>query len=106
MKITVINGTEKHGSTYNLKEIFLSLFKDKAEITEYYLPKDCPGFCIGCTNCFFREKVIVKIQNILKNRRFYFRSGFISNDITCICFPYNICNEKFIRLFSISLDAT
>ena len=54
MKITVINGMEKHGVTYRLKEIFLSEFKGKADITEYYLPKDCPDFCIGCTNCFFK----------------------------------------------------
>ena len=52
MKITVINGTEKKGVTYKLKEIFLEDFKGKAEITEYYLPKDCPNFCIGCINCF------------------------------------------------------
>lgn len=54
MKITVINGTEKQGVTYRLKEIFLSEFQDKADITEYYLPKDCPDFCIGCTNCFLK----------------------------------------------------
>ncbi|MBD5390566.1 flavodoxin family protein [bacterium] len=52
MKITVINGTEKHGITYKLKEIFLSHFREDFEITEYYLPKDCPSFCIGCTSCF------------------------------------------------------
>ena len=52
MKITVINGTEKHGVTYRLKESFLEHFRDKAEITEFYLPKDCPNFCIGCTTCF------------------------------------------------------
>ncbi len=51
MKITVINGTEKRGVTYRLKEIFLSEFKDEAEITEYYLPRDCPSFCMGCTGC-------------------------------------------------------
>ena len=55
MKITVINGTEKHGVTYRMKEIFLEEFRNDAEITEYYLPKDCPNFCIGCTQCF-REK--------------------------------------------------
>lgn len=54
MKITVINGTEKHGVTYKLKELFLENFKPDAEITEFYLPKDCPSFCIGCTNCFLR----------------------------------------------------
>lgn len=52
MKITVINGTEKHGVTYKLKELFLENFKSVAEVTEYYLPKDCPSFCLGCTNCF------------------------------------------------------
>jgi len=52
MKITVINGTEKHGVTYTLKEAFLEVFKDKAEITEFYLPRDCPNFCSGCTRCF------------------------------------------------------
>lgn len=52
MKITVINGTEKKGVTYMLKEIFLAPFKDSAEITEFYLPKDGPEFCIGCTACF------------------------------------------------------
>ena len=51
MKITVINGTEKHGVTYRLKEIFLEPFKGKAEITEFYLPRDCPSFCSGCLNC-------------------------------------------------------
>lgn len=52
MKITVINGTEKHGITYRLKETFLESFNDKAEIIEFYLPKDCPAFCVGCTACF------------------------------------------------------
>lgn len=52
MKITVINGTEKHGVTYRLKEQFLERFKPTAEITEFYLPKDCPEFCLGCTACF------------------------------------------------------
>lgn len=42
MKITVINGTEKHGVTYRLKEMFLAPFKEHAEIMEYYLPRDCP----------------------------------------------------------------
>ncbi len=52
MKITVINGTEKHGVTYRLKELFLERFRGAAEITEYDLPRDCPAFCVGCTNCF------------------------------------------------------
>lgn len=53
MKITVINGTEKRGVTYKLKERFLERFKS-ADIAEYYFPKDCPSFCAGCTSCFMK----------------------------------------------------
>ncbi|MCI9083173.1 MAG: hypothetical protein HFI70_12975 [Lachnospiraceae bacterium] len=52
MKITVINGTEKHGVTYRLKEIFLERFREKSEIREFYSPKDCPAFCSGCTKYY------------------------------------------------------
>lgn len=51
MKITVINGTEKRGVTYRLKEKFLERFGSSAEIKEFYLPKDCPKFCCGCASC-------------------------------------------------------
>ena len=60
MKITVINGTEKKGVTYRLKEIFLEEFKGKAEITEFYLPRDCPAFCAGCTACFLKDQNLCK----------------------------------------------
>ena len=62
MKITVINGTEKHGVTYRLKEIFLETFSD-ADITEFYLPKDCPNFCIGCTRCILKGESTCKDVN-------------------------------------------
>ena len=52
MKITVINGTEKHGVTYRLKEVFLDQLRNDSDITEFYLPKDCPNFCVGCITCF------------------------------------------------------
>lgn len=52
MKITIINGNEKKGVTFKLKEIFLKCFRENCEIIEFYLPKDCPTFCHGCTNCF------------------------------------------------------
>ena len=72
MKITVINGTEKHGVTYKLKEIFLEEFRGDAEITEYYLPKDCPYCCTGCTVCFMDDaskcKAAEYVQKIEKSR--------------------------------------
>ncbi|MCR4671011.1 MAG: NAD(P)H-dependent oxidoreductase [Saccharofermentans sp.] len=60
MKITVINGTEKHGITYKLKEMFLQQFNGKADVEEFYLPKDCPGFCAGCTQCFLKDQHLCK----------------------------------------------
>lgn len=56
MKITVVNGTEKHGVTYKLKEFFLEELQEDAEITEIYLPRDCPNFCAGCTVCFLHDE--------------------------------------------------
>ncbi len=70
MKITVINGTEVHGITYKLKEIFLEQFGQAAEVTEFYLPKDCPNFCAGCKVCFLKDEHLCKdaeyIQKIEK----------------------------------------
>ena len=60
MKIVVINGTEKRGVTYRLKEAFLEPFRAFAEITEYELPKDCPAFCQGCTSCFAKGEATCK----------------------------------------------
>ncbi|MDE6550121.1 MAG: flavodoxin family protein [Clostridia bacterium] len=71
MNITVINGTEKRGVTYKLKEIFLERFKTNSEITEYYLPKDCPNFCNGCASCCLKGEQTCKdysyVQSIEKS---------------------------------------
>ena len=64
MKIAVINGTEKHGVTYRLKETFLQSFQG-ADVTEFYLPKDCPSFCVGCTNCFMKSEKNCKDFNYI-----------------------------------------
>lgn len=60
MNIVVINGTEKKGVTYNIKELFLENFKNEANIREFYLPKDCPNFCAGCTLCFKKSELLCK----------------------------------------------
>ena len=60
MKITVINGTEKRGVTYRLKEVFLDKLRDGAQITEFYLPRDCPNFCAGCNTCFIKDEHLCK----------------------------------------------
>ena len=60
MKITVINASEKKGVTYRLKEAFLDKLRDCADITEFYLPRDCPGFCAGCITCFSKSEKLCK----------------------------------------------
>ncbi len=72
MKITVINGSEKKGVTYKLKEIFLDELRNNVEITEFYLPKDCPEYCVGCTTCFMKDEhgckdaeYVQKIENAM-----------------------------------------
>lgn len=54
MKITVINGNMRHGSTWNSKEILLKEIAKHTQIqvTEFYMPKDMPHFCNGCFSCF------------------------------------------------------
>lgn len=69
IKITVINGTEKKGITYKLKELFLERFRDSADISEFYLPKDLPAFCSGCTACFLTGEDNCKNSNYLKPLR-------------------------------------
>ena len=70
MKITVINGTEIRGITYRLKEIFLKEIGGAADVSEFYLPKDCPRFCAGCKTCFLKDEHLCKdaeyIQKIEK----------------------------------------
>ena len=66
MKIVVVNGTETQGVTARMKEIFLEPFRNQsggtspAEITEFFLPRDCPGFCAGCKICFLRDEKMCK----------------------------------------------
>lgn len=66
MKITVINGTEKKGVSFKLKEIFLKKIRDNAEIQEFYLPKDCPKFCAGCITCFVKNEDMCPHNDYIK----------------------------------------
>lgn len=54
MKITVINGSMRHGSTWNCTNLILNELSKYSEIkkTEFFLPKDMPEFCCGCFSCF------------------------------------------------------
>lgn len=53
MRITVLHGQMHKGSTYNITRLFLDNLSDNnTEITEFFMPKEGPPFCIGCFRCF------------------------------------------------------
>ena len=54
MKICAIYGTERKGCTWHIAQEVLTRFPE-AEVTEFYLPRDCPDCCISCFRCFNEE---------------------------------------------------
>jgi multimeric flavodoxin WrbA len=55
MKTVIIYGIEHKGSTYNVVQLFkkqLNICDN--DLTEFFLPKDMPHFCVGCYNCFMK----------------------------------------------------
>lgn len=52
MKILMINGTMRHGSSYHIGKMLMGkLLKEGDEAIELFLPKDMPEFCRGCAVC-------------------------------------------------------
>lgn len=55
MKIAVLHGQTHKGSTYNITKLFLErLSAENKEITEFFLTKDGPTFCLGCFSCILK----------------------------------------------------
>lgn len=56
MKITVINGNTRHGSTWHCMDLFrqeLSRYGE-VQVKEIVLPKEMPNLCVGCFSCFYK----------------------------------------------------
>ncbi|NCA99586.1 MAG: NADPH-dependent oxidoreductase [Clostridia bacterium] len=56
MKITVIYGNMRHGSTWHCTQEILQqlMHLDVVEVTEFSLPRDLPQFCNGCFCCIYK----------------------------------------------------
>jgi multimeric flavodoxin WrbA len=55
MKTVIVYGIEHKGSTYNAVQLFKKQLNiADSDLTEYFLPKDMPHFCMGCNNCFLQ----------------------------------------------------
>ncbi|GKX30668.1 flavin reductase [Vallitalea longa] len=55
MNITVVYGTERKGCTYNIAQQVINQINN-AKVTEIFLPRDLPEFCISCLRCFSEKK--------------------------------------------------
>ncbi|MBC8570850.1 flavodoxin family protein [Zongyangia hominis] len=51
MKITVLYGNNRKGSTYHSVQAVLSRIQGEKQVEEFFLPRDMPHFCLGCFNC-------------------------------------------------------
>ena len=55
MIITVINGQNHKGSTYNIGKLLTDAISGDKEIFEFFLPRDLDHFCTGCYACIEDE---------------------------------------------------
>ena len=51
MKIAIIHGQNHKGSSYHMARMLVEQIPEPKEITEFFLPRDCNHFCIGCYRC-------------------------------------------------------
>ena len=52
MKILMINGTLRQGSSYHVGKLVIErIAENEDQIIELFLPKDMPEFCRGCGLC-------------------------------------------------------
>lgn len=56
MKVTIIYGNMRHGSTWHCTETILNELSKYEELqkTAFYLPQALPEFCCGCFSCFLK----------------------------------------------------
>ena len=56
MTVVVFHGSPQKGNTYYATKIFMDELskcgRGNVHYTEFFLPKDLPAFCAGCTLCF------------------------------------------------------
>jgi multimeric flavodoxin WrbA len=53
MNILVINGTQRQGSTWHIKQMLVDQMSKEREVNvqQITMPKDLPDYCVGCFQC-------------------------------------------------------
>ncbi len=92
MKVTVINGNMRHGSTWHCMDLFRQELSKYEEVTvkEFLLPKDLPNLCVGCFSCFFKgehtcphtEKMSPIIESLIEADLIIMTSPVYAGDVS------------------------
>lgn len=94
MNVTVVYGTQRHGSTWHTAQLLLSALaaREPLELTEFTLPRDMPHFCAGCSSCFARGENAcphaASVQPIA--------AALEAADVVVLCSPtyvYDVCGS-------------
>ena len=88
MEITIIHGQGHKGSTYHVTSMIKERLADsETTVHEYYLPKDTPGFCVGCFQCIQKgEENCPQADKAQKIVESMLRSEIIIIDSPTYCF--------------------
>ena len=56
MKIVMVYGNTRHGSTWHFADLLRDALgkKNDIKVQEFFLPRDMPNICLGCFSCFYK----------------------------------------------------
>ena len=66
MKVALINGQNHKGSTYHIGRILAEKLTDSDSITELFVPRDMPSFCLGCAKCIMEDEKLCPHHSYLE----------------------------------------
>lgn len=56
MKVVMVNGQNHKGSSYHIGRMLADKLTGPENITEFFLPRDYPYFCLGCAQCIIDDR--------------------------------------------------
>ena len=97
MIITIINGQNHKGSTYNIAKLLTDNIKD-SEVHEFFLPKDLNHFCTGCYSCIRDEALCPFYAEKMKIMEMVERSELLIFTTPTYCLNASAQMKAFIDL--------
>ncbi len=88
IEITIIHGQNHKGSTYHITDMLRKRLSDEdSVIHEFYLPKDSPGYCVGCFQCIYKgEEFCPEREKVQRISEAMLKSEVIIFDSPTYCF--------------------